>query len=417
MESSVANSSSSVQARRWCFTVFEANLKEHGTLSAWFSWLKVQNFPGCKYIVAQLELAATERLHVQGYIHFTGQKRRLSVNNILHLQNLHLEMAKGTPSDNRAYCTEADKRLCDTEPFEFGECPGGQGSKLAAVAAMIKAKGLKRAIEESPATYITNGRGMRDLDRFYKRQKVRPNDVHVIVVNGDSGSGKTWWANMLYDPGHTFTMPAVPKNGAAWFDGYDDERTVVLDEFSGRVEYELFKNLCDAIPLQVPVKGDYTPAMWDTLIITTNNHPCTWYGNDVDPWGLDTVSPVQRRIHTYVEAHGNWKEGTAWYEVHSWITNTSSGRVESIPVRADEEKGLSEAVEPDTADAMALASGNASPTTEPDLEDEIIEELEGEDLDFLRGIELGEGADPDNIFFGTDGDIEPQFFTDLFDVV
>ncbi len=335
----VAPSQAGPKARRWAFTAFVRNLETNGalTLEDWAQQAAVGDWVGVKYLVFQREIATkTQREHVQGYIHFSTPKRRFAVNKVLHLKNTHLEVAKGNPSSNRAYCTSAEKRVQGTEYFEHGECPGGQGSRLAIVAESIKAKGLNKTIEENPQTYITCGRGMRDLDVFYKRQRERSGSVHVIVIHGESGSGKSWWANKLYDPGHTYAMPAVPANGNAWFDAYDDERTLVIDEFSGRVEYELMKNIMDPYAMQVPTKGGHVPALWETVVITTNYHPNTWYPNDVDAWGLDTVSPIQRRIHTYIEAHGNYNKGDHWYKVSSWISGVESEAIKELPTRVDE---------------------------------------------------------------------------------
>ncbi len=354
-------------ARRWCFTIHVANLLTNGplTLEDWCAWARVHDWVGVRYLVFQRERGdKTQREHVQGYIHFSQQKRRTTVNGELHLQNVHLEVAKGTPSDNRAYCTDAEKREPGTEYFEHGDCPGGQGSRLAIVAESIKKKGLNQTIEENPQTYITCGRGMRDLDVFYKRQRKRTGSIHVIVICGTSGSGKSFWANNLYDPGdeHTFTMPAVPANGGAWFDGYDDQRTLVMDEFSGRVEYELMKNIMDPYKMQIPTKGSHVPALWDTVVITTNYHPNTWYPNDLDAWGLDTVSPIQRRIHTYIEAHGNYNKGDHWYTVNSWISGVESAAIKILPTRIDESDKATVAEKP--------AASNASPTAfEPTVEE------------------------------------------------
>ncbi len=367
-------------------------------------------------MVMQLEMSSTETLHVQGYIHFSGTKRRGAVNNLLHLQNLHLEMAKGTPSDNRAYCTDQEKRLADSEPFEYGDCPGGQGSKLAIVAETIKTHGLKRAIEESPQTYITNGRGMRDYDRFIKRQKTRPDHVHVIVIHGDSGAGKSWWAKKLYDPGHTFTMPAVPRNGNAWFDGYDSERTLVIDEMSGRIEFELFKNMCDPLDMQVPVKGDYTPAMWNTVIVTTNNHPCTWYGNDIDSWGVDPLvkSPIERRIQTYIESKGIYNLGTQVYNVISWASGVESGPITNLPTRENE----SAPVETTARQATPIVPSNPV-NPELDLDDLLAdwqEQDQKKEFDFMPEDYIPEDTDFEGILSGADGDVEPESWFNLFDV-
>ncbi len=387
----VAPSQVGPQARRWAFTVYVGNLLTNGplTLEDWAAWAQVQDWAGVKYLVFQRELATTtEREHVQGYIHFSGQKRRFAVNKVLSLKDTHLEVAKGSPSSNRAYCTLDAKRQPGTEYFEHGECPGGQGSRLAIVAASIKEQGLNATIEANPQTYITCGRGMRDLDVFYKRQRKRSGSIHVIVICGASGSGKSWWANNLYDPGdeNTFTMPAVPANGNAWFDGYDDQRTLVIDEFSGRVEYELMKNIMDPYKMQVPTKGAHTPALWDTVVITTNYHPNTWYPNDVDSWGLDTVSPIQRRIHTYIEAAGNYNEGTHMYKVSSWISGVESDLINVLPTRSDEAPPENQTVDAQSDAAPSNASETARQSSEPTLEElqgSWLEQDEGEAMDFM----------------------------------
>ncbi len=376
-----ARSQQGPQARRWAFTAYVGNLltNEALTLEDWTTWAAVQDWAGVKYLVFQRELATTtEREHVQGYIHFSGVKRRFTINKLLHLNDTHLEVANGSPSSNRAYCTLAEKRVHGTEYFEHGECPGGQGSRLAIVAESIKTKGLNATIEENPQTYITCGRGMRDLDVFYKRQRKRTGSVHVIVICGASGSGKSWWANNLYDPGdeHTFTMPAVPANGNAWFDGYDDQRTLVMDEFSGRVEFELMKNVMDPYKQMVPVKGTHTPALWDTVVITTNNHPNTWYPNDIDSWGLDTVSPIQRRIHTYIEAHGNYNAGTHWYKVSSWISGVESEAIKVLPTRDDEAPSDNQTVPTAPIITANVDGSNASETARHET-DPTAEELLG----------------------------------------
>ncbi len=405
------------QARRWVFTVFEGHITNGMDLHEWFSWFQAQAHVGVRYIVCQLETATTtQRVHVQGYMHWSKVKRPSTIGSIYGLKATAFQQGsqRATPADNRAYCTEEEKRLSGTQPWEFGECPGGQGTRLKQVAAVIKDKGLKRAIEESPETYITCGRGMRDLDRFYKRQKTRGDWVQVIVIHGDSGAGKTWWAKQLFDPGHTFVMPAVPRNGNAWFDGYDNERTLVIDEMSGRIEFELFKNMLDPGELQVPVKGDYTPAMWNTVIITTNNHPNSWYGNDVDSWGVDPdkVSPVERRIHVYIEATGNYKKGTHSYIVNSWTRNLSTAPLKVLPTRDEVERSEEQ---PESAEAAP-----SNPVEEDVDLDELLGEWKVQDEqrsnDYMPDSFIATDTDFERLLDGGVGDEEPTKWLDLFDV-
>ncbi len=294
-----------IRARRWCFTIHLKNLLVVGmTLEEWEKWARVQDWPGVRYLVFQRECGnATEREHIQGYIHFSTTKRRNYVNSVLHLKNTHLEMSKGTPADNRAYCTSEDKRIDGCQYFEHGECPGGQGSKLAGVAASIYKHGLKRAIEESPQTYITNGRGMRDLDYFYKRQKCANviREVNVSVIYGQSGSGKSFWAEH-FDVGNMYVLP--DGTGTTWMDGYDDQRTLIIEDFKGKIPYRTLLRMLDNYPLDMQTKGGFVPCQYTEVIVTSNYHPNAWYDHSEDPWGLADIGPLQRRITTIVECKG-----------------------------------------------------------------------------------------------------------------
>ncbi len=290
------------QARRWCFTVHLKNLLvEDMTLKAWEQWARTNDWVGVRYMVFQREKEGRE--HIQGYIHCTKVKRRAQINTLLKLKNTHLEMAIGSPSDNRAYCTEPEKRVGGAEYFEFGDCPGQQGSKLAAVAVTIKTHGLKRAIEESPQTYITNGRGMRDLDYFYKRQKCEnlDRDVNVSVIIGTPGSGKSYWAHH-FDRGNTYVMP--DNTTTTWMDSYIGQRTLVIEDFTGKIPFRTLMRMLDNYPLDMQTKGGFAPCQYTEVIVTSNIHPNAWYDHSEDPWGLADVGPLQRRINTIVECKG-----------------------------------------------------------------------------------------------------------------
>ncbi len=372
-------------------------------------------------MVMQPEQAATERLHIQGYIHFTGQKRRGSVNNLIHLQNVHLEIAKGTPSDNRAYCTEVEKRVPGTEPFEFGDCPGGQGSKLTEVARMIKDKGLKRTVLEFPATYICNGRGMRDLDLFYLRESCASlirTDLTVTVIWGTPGSGKSHWAEAIYDPEHRWALP--DEQGTTWIDGYDGQRTLVIEDFKGKIPFRTLLRMLDVYPLEMQTKGGFCPAQWTDVIVTSNFHPNSWYGDDIDPWGFE-VSALQRRISNIIQCFGQFPKSTCV------VNDNDAIWMKDLPSRVELHKPITKpaevAVEPVEAPAPSGAPSN--PVQDIDVEElqrDWDEQDQDEENDFMGEISGGLPAtpqhshDPDGILEGLDGDKEPTSWFNLFDV-
>ncbi len=406
-------------ARHYAFTVWPKHLLNHPTLEDWFVFAETKT-AGITYLVMQHEHGTKEGgHHVQGFVTAATKKRPSTLGNHFQLKPEAFQKmkAKSTPQKNRAYCTDDSKRLPGTLFFEYGSVPGEQPSKLEALCDIVKEHGLKRAIDSDPATYVRHCNGLASLDNHYKRQKIRSMDMHVVVICGPSGAGKSYWAKHLYDPGNTYTLPAVPRSGQAWFDHYDSQRTLLIDEFSGRIEYELFKNMLDPYEMLCPIKGDHNVALWDTVLITTNFHPCTWYGNDVDPWGTETVSPVERRIDWFIEAKGDYVKGSHQYVVNNWEAKEVSPVLTVLPTRrmvdeanADQSEGV---------DAETEHSKDLQPTviTEPTVDttvaaDPTVEELDAqwERLDNEFGAVLDPnwgGPDPDNVLLGQDGDLEP----------
>ncbi len=99
--------------------------------------------------MAQMERATTTKnIHIQLYMHWSKVKRPSYLGTKYGVKPEVFQMANGEPSENRAYCTDEEKRVNGTESWEYGVCPGAQGSKLTIVAATIKKHGIKRAVEE-----------------------------------------------------------------------------------------------------------------------------------------------------------------------------------------------------------------------------------------------------------------------------
>ncbi len=398
--------------RHYAFTVWPKHLLVHTDLKGWFEWAKTCT-NGITYLVMQHERGTKQKgHHIQGFVTAATKKRPSTLGNQFHLKpECFQKIVKGsTPQKNRAYCTKDEDRLPGTEFFEYGTVPKIDVSKVDGMCDLILKQGLKRAIDSDPGTYIRYSNGFKTLDMHYKRQKVRNNTIHVIVICGPPGAGKSWWAKNLYDPGNTFTLPAVPRSGQAWFDYYDGERTLVIDECSGRIEFELFKNMLDPLAMLCPIKGDHLSAMWDTVIITTNFHPNSWYSHDVDWWGTDTKGPLQRRIHWYIEAMGDYNKGTQSYVVNNWEMDEVSPVLKVLPTREMQEQAQA------VADAEIAPVEVTSPSTVGDGEislDPSAEELQ-ESWDAIDnlfgGIEHLDpswgGPDPDGVIDGIDGDPE-----------
>jgi len=100
------------KGRNWCFT-------EHDLPMLLLYGLQVDGLPaGVRYLCCQLERAPdTGKDHLQGYVQL-GTQQRLSWLKVNLSQTAHWEVARGTPDENRAYCSKDQTR--QDGPWEFG---------------------------------------------------------------------------------------------------------------------------------------------------------------------------------------------------------------------------------------------------------------------------------------------------------
>lgn len=105
-------------------------------------------------------------------------------------------------------------------------------------------------------------------------------DFNVMVVWGDSGVGKSYWARESTGlPGGVFVLP-VQSGGTVWWDGYAGERTILLDDFDpSSISMMNMLRLLDPYPYTGQVKGLKGGVTLDhlTVIITNNMDPVGWY--------------------------------------------------------------------------------------------------------------------------------------------
>jgi hypothetical protein len=134
--------------------------------------------------------------------------------------------------------------------------------------------------------------------------------LRVFVIVGAAGVGKTRYAyERSVRQGGVWMSCA---SNLQWFDGYNGEANVIIDDFRGGAEYADLLRVLDIYPLKVPVKGgfvDWTPT---TIWITSNLHPDEWYPN------LPDISPLSRRINRVARIPLGWGP-TEWERVREFL--------------------------------------------------------------------------------------------------
>lgn len=72
-----------------------------------------------------------------------------------------------------------------------------------------------------------------------------------------------------------------PGGHMVWWDGYEGQSLLILDDFTGWIPLTQLLNILDGYPMTLNVKNGRTMANWTTVVITSNLHPRDWYSKDV----------------------------------------------------------------------------------------------------------------------------------------
>lgn len=286
-------------ARQWCFTIHAD--ESNGDHALWplstaddhplSGWVSNKYFRFCFYSVERCP--RTRRIHLQGFL-CLSERMRLSALKKEYHKTAHWETSRGTFEQNMEYCSKDKSHLCG--PFQMGEPPAqGKRNDLETLHTMVKAKATNSEILEA-----TNGKAARfekciNFMRFVTMEKESDRQlqgVKVMVLYGPTGCGKTYAAINIITGGNYYKIETPSKAGdKLWFNGYEGQPYLILDDFSGGIDYRYLLVLLDKYKMKVEIKGGHTWACWTTVIITSNVHPSHWYSPTIDS------APLQRRIN------------------------------------------------------------------------------------------------------------------------
>lgn len=247
----------------------------------------------CRYLVFGREVGEQGTPHLQGYISFKNARRGRAVKELLG-SRVHLEGAKGSPKQNRQYCTKAGDFI------EKGEIPQqGKRSDL---------QQIKKAIDDGKSENYLWDKHFNKMVIYRRafseyrnsRASKRTMPSRVFIFHGPTGTGKTRRAWAI-DPDSTWVHA-----GGNWFDGYCGQRVAVFDEFDGDdIPFKLWKKLCDRYPMQVPIKGgfrNWNPAI---IVFTSNKQPTSWWAKE-EGKSFNWYSQVERRVEKVVLMNEEW---------------------------------------------------------------------------------------------------------------
>lgn len=239
----------------------------------------------CSYLCFQPERGeGTGTPHLQGFVCFEVRKKMSTVQNLLGRGvKLHLEVPKGTPQQNRDYCSKPETRD-DGAGFGFHErgdlppplAPGKRNDLLAVKEKLDAGEHLWSISQSDPTLYGTilrNHRALSTYETHVAKQRDYPTALHIF-----EGSPGTFKSNAAFKWPSPYTLEQ--GNSGTWFDGYEPNvhESVILDEFHGGVmPYTTLKKLADRYPMMVETKGGRVIFRGKRIVITSNIAPTGWY--------------------------------------------------------------------------------------------------------------------------------------------
>lgn len=271
--------------KNFCFTINNYTESDIAKLK------DAENAEILRYLCYGRERGESGTPHLQGYVSFIKRRTFRWVKNYIS-ERAHIEQAKGTPTQNRAYCCK--EAQSDDDFHEWGELPAGERARTdlhQVVSAIKSGKRARDIADEFGECFVRYSRGINAIRMLYCEP--RDWETEVTVLYGETGTGKTRKAwNELCEK-DAFFYP-----GGGWFDGYDEHANVIFDDFGGsefKITYLL--KLLDRYPMQVPVKGGFVQWVPKHIVITSNYPPEDWYPNAKDKHKEALLRRIKTKEH------------------------------------------------------------------------------------------------------------------------
>lgn len=271
--------SSQIQSPGWAFTLYPT-LTETSTASKQADRL-IERFAGDPTVdcwVFQGELCPeTKRFHWQGYVRFKTKRGRKAVQALVEYPTGHCKPAKGTPAQNKTYCTKEESRAAG--PWMGGSFP-------------------KEVSARRPVDVITV---LRPWQRRLEEALAQAPDSREIlwVWDEDGNTGKTAMAKYLVNQGETLYVNGQSKDiksaVASWFNppagraAGGDLRTVVMglarQTASSGVSYKALEEIKDGLFFSGKYESGMVMMATPHVVVFANFPP-----------QLDALSPDRWRV-------------------------------------------------------------------------------------------------------------------------
>lgn len=256
---------SNQRSRGWCFTINNPREEDDVELAI------VRQM--ASYLIVAREIGICGTHHYQGFARFNSQISFKRIRSLL--PRAHVEPQRGSSAQAAEYCRK------DGNFTETGEIPVEKRNpkeRWAFILRHARTGEMQKIEDEYPGEFI------RYYDKLIGLRTRIPRILDELQNEwwcGPTGTGKSRQVWALY-PEH------YGKQINKWWDGYSDEETVVIEEWSPKNEMSAsnLKIWADRYPFNAEIKGGTLRKIRPTRIIITSNYTmeqCFERREDLEP--------------------------------------------------------------------------------------------------------------------------------------
>jgi hypothetical protein len=278
------------QSRYWAFTIFSQELKTLEDVkreTSCFSRLK-------EYLICGLEVCPeTERTHIQGFVVTQKRVRMTQLKKCHATAHFEQKYKHATLMDNKQYCSKGGIW------YEEGNLPEepGEMEKNRWKQARLAAE-TSRFDDIDDQIFIQHLGNLVKIASMKMKKPANLDGVCGLWFWGPSGTGKTTYVNNLYPD-------AYEKSHDKWWDGYQGQETVIIDDLGPDQDISTFLKLWgDFKPFRAEVKGGYQYIRPKRIIVTSN------YAPDKIVRRVEDLEAVKRRYKVTIMTQ-RWEEPRA----------------------------------------------------------------------------------------------------------
>jgi len=264
----------------------------------------ILRFPRNKYqfLIYQYEIGENGTEHIQGYVIMNSNVRFSTMKKMV--PRAHFEARLGTHEQAVNYCSKLETRKENTEPTIIGEYIDRRATKNLENKENEKPKSqsllVKRLLDEGCSMKEVADNSFHMFLKYnrafhsYRAISVPPRNSKTtcILIYGPTNTGKSSWCQANFPN-------AYWKPKGKWWDGYEGQDVVIIDEFYGWFGWDYLLRLTDRYPLILEgkaVTGGYQFTS-SVIIFTSNKNWTNWYPN------IPNCSPLERRLECVWNQH------------------------------------------------------------------------------------------------------------------